>query len=75
VGRVIVSFQLAGNGEPTKLRVLEMPHPLLATWAMEAVAAARPKKGSDPSKLVPGAQYIATFSFEWRWAQGEPEEE
>jgi hypothetical protein len=75
VGRVVVSFQLAGNGEPTKLRVLEMPHPLLATWAMESVAAARPRKGADPSNLMPGGQYIATFSFEWRWAEGEQEEE
>ena len=75
VGRVVVSFQLAGNGRPTKLRVLEMPHPLLATWAMEAIAQAKPKRGADASTLPPGGKYVATFVFEWRWAKGEEEDE
>jgi hypothetical protein len=73
VGRVIVVFELAGNDRPRKIRVLEMPHPLLATWAIEAVAAAEPKRKKDSPDLVPGTQYIATFLFQYRWA-GEEEE-
>ena len=74
VGRVVISFELAGNGRPKKLRVLEMPHPLLATWAMEAVAQAKLKKGTDPGSILPGGKYLTTFLFEWRWAEAEEEE-
>ena len=74
VGRVIIGFQLAGNGRPTRLRVLEMPHPLLASWSLEAVAQAGLKKGTDPASLPRDRKFIATFYFQWRWAEDEEEE-
>ena len=69
VGRVVVSFEIAGNDRPRKIRVLEMPHPLLATWAIEAVTQGEPKKKEGDPALMPGGTYVATFVFEWRWAK------
>jgi len=72
VGRVVVSFELAGNDTPRKIRVLEMPHPLLATWAIESISLGEPKK-KQGAPLMPGGRYVTTFLFEWRWAKEEPE--
>lgn len=74
VGRVVVAFGLAPNGRTTGIRILEMPHPLLATWAIEAVANAKPTskmKGNAPL-LETERRFVTTFNFEWRWAD-EPE--
>ncbi len=71
IGRVVVAFELAGNNKPRRVRVLEMPHPLLASWAIEAVLTAKPKKKDDAVKLMPGGRYVTTFVFEWRWAKEE----
>ncbi|MFP6654408.1 MAG: energy transducer TonB [Myxococcota bacterium] len=67
VGRVIVSFRLTKNGRPKRIRVLEMPHPLLASWAIEAIGRSKPVKKKEVTD-APGGQYISTFRFEWRWA-------
>jgi hypothetical protein len=75
VGRVVVAFDLDRDGGPAKLRVLEMPHPLLATWAMEAVAKAEPRRRTDATRLAGGGRYVTTFVFEWRWAKPEEEDE
>jgi TonB family protein len=74
VGRVVVTFHLAANGKTTDIRVLEMPHPLLASWAIEAVAAAKPARGmKDKVPVIESDRaYVSTFNFEWRWAD-EPE--
>lgn len=71
IGRVVVSFELGGNDRPRKIRVLEMPHPLLASWAIEAVAAAKPsqRKKKNAPTLMPGGRFLTTFVFEWRWAE------
>lgn len=73
IGRVVVSFEIAGNNRPKKIRVLEMPHPLLATWAIEAISQAKPlaKRKNFPA-LAPGTRFVTTFSFEYRFA-GETE--
>ncbi len=70
IGRVVLSFELARNGSARKVRVLEMPHPLLATWAIESVLSAGQKrqKGGKGVTVIPGDSYITTFVFEWRWA-------
>lgn len=79
VGRVVVAFELAEDGRTKKIRVLEMPHPLLATWAIEAVSQAGKKKrwgkdaGANPLAM-PGDVYVTTFVFYWRWAAEEEEE-
>ncbi|MFP6654246.1 MAG: energy transducer TonB [Myxococcota bacterium] len=67
IGRVIVAFQISNSTGPENIRVLEMPHPLLATWAIEAVAQGEIRSGFKPD-LTTGHHYIATFSFESRWA-------
>lgn len=68
IGRVIVSFELARNDRPRKIRVLEMPHPLLATWAIEAIASAEAKRKEGSPDIAPGTQFITTFRFTYRWA-------
>lgn len=75
VGRVVVAFSLAPNGRTTDIHVLEMPHPLLASWAIEAVAGAKPARGmKDKVPVVESDRlFVTTFNFEWRWAD-EPEE-
>ena len=70
VGRVVIAFSLESGGQTTAIRVLEMPHPLLATWAIEAVAQAKPKRGMKDAVPVIQSErvYVTNFSFEWRWA-------
>lgn len=68
IGRVVVSFDLASDGRPRMIRVVEMPHPLLASWAIEAIALANFGKKQKPL-LVPGEHYLSLFDFEWHWAR------
>jgi len=79
VGRVVIAFELAEDGRTKKIRVLEMPHPLLATWAIEAVSQAGKKKRSKGSQgnplAMPGDVYVTIFVFYWRWAVEEEEYE
>lgn len=72
VGKVVVSFEIAGNQRPRKIRVLAMPHPLLATWAIEAIANAESKKKPETPDVIPGTQFITTFSFQYRFAPQSP---
>ena len=51
-----------------------MSHPLLATWAVEAVVQAKPKKKKDSPELMPGGRFFTTFVFEYRWAKEVPQE-
>ncbi len=74
VGRVVLSFDLSKNGRPRKIRVLEMPHPLLATWAIEAIALAKSRTKEVPL-IVSGGHYLMIFDFEWRWANDEDPEQ
>ena len=74
VGRVVISFEIARNNKPKKIRVLEMGHPLLATWAIESIAQAKGKKKAGTPELMPGGRYVTTFLFEWRWDKEAPEE-
>lgn len=68
VGRVVISFDLARDGRPTNIRVLEMPHILLATWAIEAIAESELRKTKKP--MIPlGEHYLTILNFEWRWAE------
>ena len=69
VGRVVVSFEIAGNDQPRRIRVLEMPHPLLATWAVEAIGSSKSVKKKDTPITMPGGRYVTTFVFQWRWAK------
>ncbi|MFO0691613.1 MAG: energy transducer TonB [Myxococcota bacterium] len=75
VGRVVVAFSLGPNGRTTNIHVVEMPHPLLATWAIEAVAGAKPARGmKDKVPVIESERvFMTTFNFEWRWAD-EPSE-
>jgi len=70
VGRVVLSFDLSKNGRPRRIRVLEMPHPLLATWAIEAIALAE-SRSKEFSVVASEAHYLMVFDFEWRWAKKE----
>ncbi len=74
VGRVVITFGLAPNGKTTKIRILEMPHPLLASWAIESVARAKPARAMKDKVpvLESDRSFVTTFNFEWRWAD-EPE--
>ena len=79
VGRVVIAFEISEDGRTKKIRVLEMPHPLLATWAIEAVSQAGKNRKAKNSKqnllIMPGGVYATTFVFHWRWAVVEEGEE
>ena len=76
VGRVVIAFDLNKNGRPQRIRVLEMNHPLLASWAIEAIASANPSmKDRRPHLLMPGGPFVTTFVFESHWAKEEPTSE
>lgn len=68
VGRVVIAFDLSRDGRPTMIRVLEMPHPLLATWAIEAIAESRLRRTKEPT-IQSGKRYVTILNFEWRWAK------
>ena len=68
IGRVVLSFGLAEGGKTNQIRVLEMSHPLLASWAIEAVAQAKPKRKNQVPVIESERAYVTTFNFEWRWA-------
>ncbi len=68
IGRVVVKFGLAEGGKTNQIRILEMTHPLLASWAIEAVAQAKPKRTGQVPVIESDRDYVTTFNFEWRWA-------
>lgn len=68
IGRVVITFGLAANGRTKDIRVLEMPHPLLASWAIEAIAQAKPKRTGEAPIIESDRVYVTTFNYEWRWA-------
>ncbi len=68
VGRVVITFGLTQEGRATHIRILEMPHPLLAAWAIEAIAQAKPKRIGQVPIIESDRAYVTTFNFEWRWA-------
>lgn len=68
VGRVVIAFDLSEDGTPTKIRVLEMPHTLLATWAIEAIVESRIRKKARPW-VAPGEHYLTVLSFTSHWAR------
>ena len=67
-GRVVISFELTADGKAKAIRVFEMPHPLLASWAIEAIEGGKRSKKHEDTLLVPGGHYLTTFVFEYRWA-------
>jgi hypothetical protein len=67
-GRVVISFELTDAGKAKAIRVFEMPHPLLASWAIEAIEAGKRSRKHKDVLLVPGSHYLTTFVFEYRWA-------
>ena len=70
-GDVLVAFHVDRSGRVGEIRVLENAHPLLASWAIEAIANAKPESGSA-AVAFPGDGALR-FHFESRW--GEPESE
>jgi hypothetical protein len=67
-GRVVISFELTADGKAKAIRVFEMPHPLLASWAIEAIEGVKRSKKHQDTLLLPGGHYLTTFVFEYRWA-------
>jgi hypothetical protein len=60
-GPVLVRFWVAENGSIRDIRVLDMPHPLLASWAIEAVA--KSKLAKDAVVNLPRA-VVTRFVFQ-----------
>jgi hypothetical protein len=69
VGRVVIAFELTANAEPKAIRVLEMPHPLLASWAIEAIERSGRGKKYENALIPTGNRYVATYSFEYHFAK------
>lgn len=77
IGRVVVAFELAKDNSTKNIRVLEMPHPLLASWAIEAIEHSRPPKKYKDAVMLSQGPFVTTFAFEWRWAKaddGDPDD-
>ena len=72
VGRVVVSFKLTSKDAATRIRVLEMPHPLLGTWAIEALERSRRNNLDQTTLIPPGEHYVTTFNFYYHHAQDGP---
>ena len=62
-GAVLVRFWVREDGGTQDIRVLEMPHPLLASWAIEAVAGA---KVTDVSTAALPRAGVRRFVFQTR---------
>ena len=54
------------------LRVVEFAHPLLAGWALEAIAAAKLEDAEDVPRSSQRAATGFTFSSKWEEQEGEP---
>jgi hypothetical protein len=68
-GPVLVRFWVAEDGSIRDVRVLEMPHPLLASWAIEAVVKSKLEKGAFVE--LPRA-VVTRFVFQTRAPRSEP---
>jgi outer membrane biosynthesis protein TonB len=68
IGVVLVEFTLDRAGASRQIRVLENPHPLLSSWAIEAVAQA--KLGSGSSRLMDlPIRTAVNLRFSSHWAE------
>ena len=72
VGSVIALFTVGPKGEVSEIRVIDMSHPLLASWSIEAVARAKLKKGTWGLSLPMKTVTHLVFSSHWHGA-GEDE--
>jgi len=74
-GRAVASFEITGGGRITRIRVLEMPHPLLATRAMEALVHSTAADGTSSRTGTRGGPYVVVFQFQSRWGGRRPAEQ
>ena len=68
-GAVVVGYRLDRDARVSDIRVLESPHPLLASWAIEAVAQAEAESG-----LLEPVSAAASFEFRRRWGSSAEQE-
>jgi len=72
VGEVVVRFRVERGGRVEGIRVLETPHPLLASWAIEAIANASLQ--SDAAEESLPAEGALRFHFQHRWQAPDADE-
>lgn len=72
-GPVWVEYRLDADGQPTELRVIQSAHPLLAAYALEAVASGRWRASAGTAVELP-RRALSPFRFESLWMD-EAEEE
>jgi len=70
IGTVVVDFTLDRRGTTRQIRVLENPHPLLSSWAIEAVARAKLASDSRPRADLP-IRSAVSMRFSSHWAETE----
>lgn len=68
-GRVVIAFELSAQLRTSNIRVLEMPHPLLASWAIEAIERSpdrekRKKRSNNTTLFVPDGRFVTTYQFQ-----------
>jgi hypothetical protein len=70
IGTVVVGFTLDRTGATRQIRVLENPHPLLSSWAIEAIA--RAQLGSDSQRRLDlPIRSGVSMRFSSHWAEVE----
>jgi outer membrane biosynthesis protein TonB len=68
IGAVVVEFTLDRAGASRQIRVLENPHPLLSSWAIEAIAQA--ELGPDSSRRMDlPIRSAVNLRFSSHWAE------
>jgi tetratricopeptide (TPR) repeat protein len=73
-GPVWVEYRLDDTGQPTDLRVIQSAHPLLAGYALEAVASGRWRASAGTAVELP-RRALSPFRFQSLWmdeAEDEP---
>jgi tetratricopeptide (TPR) repeat protein len=65
VGSCVLSFTMKADETVSDIRVLQMDHPLLASWSIEAVSAAKIREGSEPPDLPVTTVTKLVFSSFW----------
>ena len=65
VGSCVLVFTMKADESISDIRVVQMDHPLLASWSIEAVSAAKIREGADPPDLPVKSVTKLVFSSFW----------
>jgi len=71
-GSVRILYAVGSDGRTSGLRVVDFAHPLLAGWALQAIAGAKLEDADDAPKKSRSAATGFSFASKWDEKDGEP---